>query len=101
MPLESSSRERATVSSACAPLDVTGLQKANIQVNVKRDAKSTKRRCRTTVLTSRPGRMAQAGTTAATAPKLPSCSLTYPTVSYTHLRAHETVLDLVCRLLLE
>ena len=25
---------------------------------------------------------------------------TYP-VSYTHLRAHETVLDLVCRLLLE
>ena len=26
---------------------------------------------------------------------------TYATVSYTHLRAHETVLDLVCRLLLE
>ena len=26
---------------------------------------------------------------------------TYVTVSYTHLRAHETVLDLVCRLLLE
>ena len=25
----------------------------------------------------------------------------YITVSYTHLRAHETVLDLVCRLLLE
>src|SRR5665811_1579850 len=25
----------------------------------------------------------------------------YATVSYTHLRAHETVLDLVCRLLLE
>src|SRR5665811_735998 len=25
----------------------------------------------------------------------------YRTVSYTHLRAHETVLDLVCRLLLE
>src|SRR5665811_2519503 len=25
----------------------------------------------------------------------------YPAVSYTHLRAHETVLDLVCRLLLE
>mgnify|MGYP003376218899 CR=1 FL=1 len=24
-----------------------------------------------------------------------------PSVSYTHLRAHETVLDLVCRLLLE
>ena len=24
-----------------------------------------------------------------------------PPVSYTHLRAHETVLDLVCRLLLE
>ena len=30
---------------------------------------------------------------AAVAPKVP--------VSYTHLRAHETVLDLVCRLLLE
>src|SRR5664280_1531003 len=28
-------------------------------------------------------------------------SLTTRTVSYTHLRAHETVLDLVCRLLLE
>ena len=27
--------------------------------------------------------------------------LTSETVSYTHLRAHETVLDLVCRLLLE
>ena len=26
---------------------------------------------------------------------------TYEAVSYTHLRAHETVLDLVCRLLLE
>ena len=26
---------------------------------------------------------------------------TYESVSYTHLRAHETVLDLVCRLLLE
>jgi len=25
----------------------------------------------------------------------------YDSVSYTHLRAHETVLDLVCRLLLE
>ena len=25
----------------------------------------------------------------------------YTTVSYTHLRAHETVLDIVCRLLLE
>ena len=25
----------------------------------------------------------------------------FATVSYTHLRAHETVLDLVCRLLLE
>ena len=34
-----------------------------------------------------------------------SITSTYPygfvTVSYTHLRAHETVLDLVCRLLLE
>ena len=27
--------------------------------------------------------------------------LRLPAVSYTHLRAHETVLDLVCRLLLE
>ena len=27
--------------------------------------------------------------------------LTTTAVSYTHLRAHETVLDLVCRLLLE
>ena len=26
---------------------------------------------------------------------------TFAAVSYTHLRAHETVLDLVCRLLLE
>ena len=35
-------------------------------------------------------------------PTLPSMRwATYPTpVSYTHLRAHETVLDLVCRLLL-
>ena len=30
-----------------------------------------------------------------------SASYTVTTVSYTHLRAHETVLDLVCRLLLE
>ena len=29
-----------------------------------------------------------------------NCKTFYP-VSYTHLRAHETVLDLVCRLLLE
>ncbi|WDT36785.1 hypothetical protein PVA38_11090 [Streptococcus pneumoniae D39] len=28
-------------------------------------------------------------------------SLSFSAVSYTHLRAHETVLDLVCRLLLE
>ena len=28
-------------------------------------------------------------------------NINYITVSYTHLRAHETVLDLVCRLLLE
>ena len=27
--------------------------------------------------------------------------LNYEAVSYTHLRAHETVLDIVCRLLLE
>ncbi|WP_460413816.1 hypothetical protein [Staphylococcus aureus] len=28
-------------------------------------------------------------------------AFTAPTVSYTHLRAHETLSDLVCRLLLE
>ena len=33
-------------------------------------------------------------------PELYSYTLAMP-VSYTHLRAHETVLDLVCRLLLE
>ena len=32
---------------------------------------------------------------------LPESMNDLPTVSYTHLRAHETVLDLVCRLLLE
>ena len=32
---------------------------------------------------------------------LVSQSIHIGTVSYTHLRAHETVLDLVCRLLLE
>src|SRR5665811_654696 len=31
----------------------------------------------------------------------PEWAATNPPVSYTHLRAHETVLDLVCRLLLE
>ena len=31
----------------------------------------------------------------------PLCGYGMGTVSYTHLRAHETVLDLVCRLLLE
>ena len=30
-----------------------------------------------------------------------SCDSTITSVSYTHLRAHETVLELVCRLLLE
>ena len=30
-----------------------------------------------------------------------AANVNYKTVSYTHLRAHETVLDLVCRLLLE
>ena len=29
------------------------------------------------------------------------CQYVWEAVSYTHLRAHETVLDLVCRLLLE
>ena len=33
--------------------------------------------------------------------KLSSVSILNLPVSYTHLRAHETVLDLVCRLLLE
>ena len=33
--------------------------------------------------------------------RLPSVSARAVPVSYTHLRAHETVLDLVCRLLLE
>ena len=32
---------------------------------------------------------------------LPDSGSEYHAVSYTHLRAHETVLDLVCRLLLE
>ena len=32
---------------------------------------------------------------------VPFMAITYVPVSYTHLRAHETVLDLVCRLLLE
>ena len=32
---------------------------------------------------------------------MPDPTLTLEPVSYTHLRAHETVLDLVCRLLLE
>ena len=31
----------------------------------------------------------------------PSLNASLTSVSYTHLRAHETVLDLVCRLLLE
>ena len=34
-------------------------------------------------------------------PSVVSQSTSLITVSYTHLRAHETVLDLVCRLLLE
>ena len=34
-------------------------------------------------------------------PRLNPFSLYLRAVSYTHLRAHETVLDLVCRLLLE
>ena len=38
-----------------------------------------------------------------TRPSQPTASVTVTSyaVSYTHLRAHETVLDLVCRLLLE
>ena len=38
---------------------------------------------------------------AAAAPRKVASSDVTVTVSYTHLRAHETVLDLVCRLLLE
>ena len=34
-------------------------------------------------------------------PRADRDDLSIPPVSYTHLRAHETVLDLVCRLLLE
>ena len=34
-------------------------------------------------------------------PGIPGVSDNIRAVSYTHLRAHETVLDLVCRLLLE
>ncbi|WDT36811.1 hypothetical protein PVA38_11310 [Streptococcus pneumoniae D39] len=34
-------------------------------------------------------------------PRRKKCILSVYAVSYTHLRAHETVLDLVCRLLLE
>ncbi|VTU70251.1 hypothetical protein AMBR_BLFENHAL_02366 [Lacticaseibacillus rhamnosus] len=30
-----------------------------------------------------------------------TAAIAFKSVSYTHLRAHETVLDLVCRLLLE
>ena len=33
--------------------------------------------------------------------KIRRMDITFIAVSYTHLRAHETVLDLVCRLLLE
>src|SRR5664280_2501632 len=36
-----------------------------------------------------------------TTPDSPPVRITLASVSYTHLRAHETVLDLVCRLLLE
>ena len=35
------------------------------------------------------------------APAVEANSIRVQAVSYTHLRAHETVLDLVCRLLLE
>ena len=46
----------------------------------------------------------QGGNIARTAPLYAGWDLDLPgaqPVSYTHLRAHETVLDLVCRLLLE
>src|SRR5665811_439169 len=41
------------------------------------------------------------GAWVAAAPELLVSALCAGPVSYTHLRAHETVLDLVCRLLLE
>src|SRR5665811_1461727 len=42
------------------------------------------------------------GNPAGVAPSKPTCAPSFlASVSYTHLRAHETVLDLVCRLLLE
>ena len=47
-----------------------------------------------------PDGTAEGGRPAIEGPALESLARSYP-VSYTHLRAHETVLDLVCRLLLE
>ena len=41
------------------------------------------------------------GNAATVLPELVARGVTPDAVSYTHLRAHETVLDLVCRLLLE
>ena len=46
---------------------------------------------------ARPDRRAALNAVLAHKLRSPACH----TVSYTHLRAHETVLDLVCRLLLE
>ena len=40
-------------------------------------------------------------TTGTSAIKINAAAIGNSPVSYTHLRAHETVLDLVCRLLLE
>ena len=51
--------------------------------------------------TLRNRRIIEAARDGATAVILLDIVLGYGAVSYTHLRAHETVLDLVCRLLLE
>ena len=73
---------RSTLDRSSAASDVYKRQGLSVEA---RDVRPDRRR-------HRPEEQAQAGSelTAATNP-----------VSYTHLRAHETVLDLVCRLLLE
>ena len=47
------------------------------------------------------GRPGSINSAAARARRRESAAMGTASVSYTHLRAHETVLDLVCRLLLE
>ena len=53
------------------------------------------------VITSMSGKTIEVGNTDAEGRLILCDALTYAPVSYTHLRAHETVLDIVCRLLLE